>query len=209
LQGAAFEVVEACALLDGLAHEIAEILSEGEQAIRLARHSRRCDDHATASMRVVVKKPKHDVEAIFCLAHFAENPRPVSRKAGYTPGESLPAPQRLEIETGLRASLPELNRLVSDGIAWETFHETPQPQRRAELDRWLSAHFPSSLQVCAAGRQRKVMLLVAAFALAICAIVVVDVFFVGIIPGIVKNLRQDTGVAQGQLTGEKKKGQPK
>jgi hypothetical protein len=56
-KGAAFEVVEAGALLDGLANELAEILSEGEQAIRLACNRRRCDDHATASMRLVVKNP--------------------------------------------------------------------------------------------------------------------------------------------------------
>jgi hypothetical protein len=54
-KGTAFEIIEAGPFLHGPANKASKVLSHLHKRNRLAQSRRKCDDHATASMRVVGK----------------------------------------------------------------------------------------------------------------------------------------------------------
>ena len=78
LEHTAFEIVQRSALPNRLSNPIGEPIRQCHEDFALAHIARRCDDHATASMRVVlVCIHQHDTEAGFCLSHVAQSPKPV------------------------------------------------------------------------------------------------------------------------------------
>ena len=72
LQHTAFQVVQGHPLPNRLVNLVGEAICQIHEDFSLANALRRCDDHATASMQVVLDYThQHDKEADFCLAQSA------------------------------------------------------------------------------------------------------------------------------------------
>jgi len=65
LQDAPFQVIETGPLVHGTPDKAGEILGQSHERFVLANLESRCDDHSTASMRVVCES-KHESKAAFC-----------------------------------------------------------------------------------------------------------------------------------------------
>jgi hypothetical protein len=87
LEHTAFKIVQSISTPNCLVNLVSEAICQVHEDFSLVNPVRRCDDHATASMRVVLDYThKHDKEADFRLAQFTHSSESHLREDGYTPG---------------------------------------------------------------------------------------------------------------------------